>query len=43
MIDLILFFAIGAAFAGGWWCGKTFKSFGEAVDSATAKVRGWLA
>lgn len=42
MVDFILLsFSLGM-FAAGWWCGKTFNTVGQAVDAATAKVKGWL-
>lgn len=43
MVDFILFLFSCGMFAAGWWCGRTFKTFGEAVDAATTKVKGWFA
>ncbi len=43
MVDFILFCFVVGVFAGGFWCGKTFSSFGSMIDSAVTKVKGWIA
>ena len=42
MVDFILFVFLVVVFVTGFWCGKTFKTFGEMVDATTAKVKGWF-
>lgn len=42
MVDFILLsFAVGA-FAGGFWCGKKFGTFGAMLSAGKAKLRAWL-
>jgi hypothetical protein len=42
MVDFILFSFFVGAFAGGWWCGKTYRTVGEMTDRAVARVYGWF-
>lgn len=42
MVDLILLFAIAGAFYGGFWCGKTFNSFGVMWQAIKDLLKGKL-
>lgn len=42
MADFLLLVITATVFAAGWYCGKTFRSVGEACDRGIAKVKSWF-
>ena len=42
MIDAILLAALGAVFAGGFWCGSKYGSGKNMLTAAKTAVSGWL-